>query len=124
MAKWIASLSDGRTMDEEKFSTIEGGLSPWRQLLEILDKDNVTVTGFRIQANGVTYTAPSNAKLAKFPSEFPARIQHRKKASLNGNGESEHYYGYFVTVDKIKIYQWIDSITGDSWLQIVEDSPK
>ena len=119
MAKWIASLSDGRTI-EEKELFVEGGVSPYTALLKLVDKDNVTITGFRIQVNGITYTAPSNAKLAKFPSEVPVKPTHRIRATLDSSGKTEQYYGYYFVLGEHQIYQWIDSKNGDSWIQTVK----
>ena len=121
MAKWIASLSDGRTI-EEKDLFVKGEDSPYRKLLKILENDNVSITGFRIQVKGRTYVAPSNSKLAKFPSVIKTNIQMRKRATLTQGGVCDNFYGFFFVIGDKRIYQRISEETGDSWIQILDDS--
>lgn len=120
MAKWIASLSDGRTI-EEKDLFVEGEDSPYRKLLKIIEKDKVSITGFRIQVKGRTYVAPSNSKLAKFPSVIKTDVQMRKRATLTQGGVCDKFYGFFFVIGDKRIYQRISEETGDSWIQILDD---
>ena len=121
MTKWIASLSDGRTIEEENLF-VAGEKSPYQKLLDIIEKDKVTLTGFRIQVNGITFVAPSNSKVAKFPSSVKVNITHRKRAEMKlGDANSDNYYGYYFEIGETKIYNWINSKTGDSWIQVVKN---
>ena len=115
---WLASLSDGRTFVEKEL--IDAGKSAYSTVKEIVDKGEATLTGFRLQRAGITHTAPSASPRAKFPSEVPFTIDHRRRAAQSERGE-EWYANYIVRANGLKIMLWVCEATGDTWMQIVED---
>ena len=89
-----------------------------------MKEKNATLTGFRLQLNGQTHTAPSASPKAKFPSTAKFTLNHRRRCTqallMNGEMKDEQFTNYTVTVKDVKMTFWIDNNTGDSWLQIEE----
>ena len=56
---WIATLSDGRTVEE---NWVSGELSPWIRLMNDCKKNHVYVSNLRLSMAEETYTLPMNAE--------------------------------------------------------------
>ena len=116
---WVASLSDGSTHTEKDF--IDAGKPAWGSVLELL-KTGLKLTGLRLQRDGITHTAPSSSKYAKFPSTAVFTLDHRRRAAMDSNGGEEFYCNYQVQVGIYLIKHWVDEKSGDTWMQILDTS--
>jgi len=115
---WVASLSDGSTHTEQAF--IDANKPAYGSVLELMKAGNLKLTGFRLQRDGITHTGPSASPHAKFPSNVPFELDHRRRAAQSGLGE-EFYCNYTAKVPGYVIKFWVDESTGDTWMQIEAD---
>lgn len=122
--KWIVSLSDGSTYDEEQLSDEPRRISPWSKLIqEVLPQRKAHITQLRVQVLGRTYTSISKSDRSRFPSGIkPVGYMCLRRAIVDGlapHRSGENYIGMEVTMSNgIKLITWIDIMNGDSWLQI------
>lgn len=56
---WIASVSDGATIEEQ---WLEGELSPWQRVMLYCTKRNEYLTGLRMHFDSRAYPMPANAQ--------------------------------------------------------------
>lgn len=93
---FIASLSNGETVTEEKgnFTTVEGELSPWQKLLSYCGENNLTITSLSLcTRDGMRWNIPSAGKSPKFRqftlAQKPTAFRlFRVKARESGNVSS------------------------------------
>ena len=122
--KWIVSLSDGRTIMEDDLCDEPQRISPWGKLEEILAADDgVHITQLRVQVGGRTYTSLSSSDRSKFHSrQKPVHYMCLRRMgvdALNPGQVHMHCIGMQAELDSgMKILQWVDVYTGDSWQQI------
>jgi len=124
--KWIVSLSDGTTYDEEQLSDEPRRISPWSKLIqEVLPQRKAHITQLRVQVLGRTYSSIGKSERSRFPSSIkPVGYLCLRRSiadGLNpGGGRGrEDYIGMEVTMsNRTKTTTWIDIRSGDSWQQI------
>ena len=96
---WIANLSDGSTIVEQKKE--EGGPTPWRRLLIHCKENNLQVTGLRLVVNNVTVNALP-------PKACDGYFQAYEVMKMIFKGTSRHRQGIGSVVgDKVYI-MWVD----------------
>lgn len=123
--KWIVSLSDGSTLEEETLCDEPRRISPWSKLVEeILPSREVHISQLRVQVLGKTYTCPSRSDRSKFPSSIkPTGYMCMRRIGFNALKPSEvlmNCIGMEVSFPNgMRITTWVDVYTGDSWQQVM-----
>ena len=82
--RWIASLSDGRTIFET--DPQPGGLSHWQMLLAELRGSDVKMTQLRLQVNGITLIGARNADGYLQCTEIRVILDTGETTSIRGLG--------------------------------------
>jgi len=121
--KWIVSLSDGRTLEEGELCDEPQRISPWAKLEEIMEADGVHITQLRVQVGGRTYSSISSSDRSKFCStRKPVHYMCLRRMGVDGLNPSRvhmHCIGMQAELNTgMKVLQWVDIYTGDSWQQI------
>ena len=105
---WIASLSNGETVQETK--PVPNELSPWQHLLMRCQKENIRIVQLRLQQNGRTFHA--------VPHADGYMCCYEQQSSLNGHGT--RLFQMMGSVDFKTGLVFITKINeqGDSWQEI------
>lgn len=127
--RWIASLSNGETLYEERgnFKTIQGELSPWLRLLSYLTEKDLTITSIALTFDERTrYNLPSLSKSPKFhafsTAAKPVAFNFFRK--LGGNvidgkidpRTADHFAVIEAQYESGQVVQvWVDDSNGNTW---------
>jgi len=121
--KWIVSLSDGRTLDEDILSDEPQRISPWGKLLEILARDSVYITNLRVQVLGRNYNCVSRSDRARYVSDIqPTGYMCYRRVGIDAlrpGMVQSHCIGMEAQFNGYKVITWVDVYTGESWIQVI-----
>jgi hypothetical protein len=108
---WQAGLNNGETLTENKFTTKPGDKSPWLQLFDYLNKNNLHITSLCLTDGKRTFNLPSAGKNPKF------------SAFANAPKPTQYTYGKVVGQDlkpgaAMDTYYVIEAGYGSAFLQL------
>jgi hypothetical protein len=106
---WTVTLSNGENIWETE--PIPNEFTPWRKLLNYLEKENLKITSLRLQRNGITLHALAQKQCDGYYQAMEKHISaitHEVKMVKQGIGS--------VVGDKIFI-TWIDT-NNNVWMDI------
>lgn len=123
-AKWIASLSSGEIVVEDKFNLDEPNLnlSPWLRLINHCRDNGKFITSLRLVINGINYHAPSRGKEQKFFNDItPKRYWACRKVFFEmGSGSNQG--GNLISISwisgNLRYFIWVDEVTNNQWIEI------
>ncbi len=105
---WIASLSNGDTVWETP--PVPGEKSSWQKLIDRLGRENLKVTGLRVQRGGVTVCALP-------PKQCDGYYQAYELRKIMFRGQSQHRQACGSVVNDQVFIFWIDE-GGNLWQDI------
>tara|TARA_R110000851_G_scaffold96046_2_gene208435 strand:+ start:1929 stop:2339 length:411 start_codon:yes stop_codon:yes gene_type:complete len=131
--RWIASLSNGQTLYEERgnFKTIQGELSPWLRLLLYLTENNLAITSIALTFDERTrYNLPSLSKSPKFhafaTAAKPVAFNFFRKMGgdvIDGSIDADtadHFAVIEAQYEGGQVIQvWVDDSNGNTWTLLV-----
>ena len=131
--RWIASLSNGQTLYEERgnFKTIDGELSPWLRLLSYATENNLSITSIALTFDERTrYNLSSLGKNPKFhafaQAAKPVAFNFFRKLGgdvIDGkvNAETADHFGVIeAQYESGQVVQvWVDDANGNTWTLMV-----
>ena len=128
-AKWLLSLENGETLDEEEVRKWPTNLSPWQKAINYCKEKDLKITSMRVQVNGITHMSPAFTDKAKFKSDMqspnfadgqPVIFRGRKEKNISSGHEQDFYQMHFQINVPTRITWYIDENDGCTWLRFSE----
>lgn len=125
-AFWIAFLSDGQVVRQKELDELETKDTAWRQLLNYLETHpETTITSIQVIVNGIIHNTPTVSKRSEIKNDGePCNFWCYQKTGLIAYGaefgKTTHYYGLSYRVGQYRHYTWIDTETGQTFVEICD----